>query len=160
MRSDPRLAVTGDARVQLGLALQPLVATLVAFACLGTPAALGTAVFVGVAAVPITAFVAYPLLRRLLKRGPVLALHALVAGVVLGNIPSAIALVILAIGGLRETGALPDAGDLAAGVGRSSAVGSLAGLASAGVFWLVAGPRIAAASRASRGDSSATTPAR
>jgi len=146
MRSDPRLSVASDRRVQIGLALQPVVATLVALVLLGTPAALPAAVFVGITAVLITAFVAYPLLHWLLKRGPVAAAHAFFAGVVLGNIPSAIALVILAIRGLR-TGALLNPGELATGVGRSFTVGSLVGLASAGVFWLVAGPRITAASR-------------
>jgi len=69
-----------------------------------------------------------------------------VSGVLLGNIPSAVALTAVAIGQLRDTGAGLDPAELLAAVSRSSPLGSGPGLASAAAFWMIAGSRIAAAS--------------
>lgn len=126
-----------DRRVQMGLAVQPFVAAALGFAFFPVHAAshggrstdlLGTAivhaVFVGITATLITGCAAYPVLCWLLARGRVTLARTVLIGALLGNIPSAIALLGIAIGTVNRAGALPDPAILVGGVWRLTVLGS------------------------------------
>ena len=141
----------------VGFALQPIVTAATAFVLFpflemtgkplygGSPAdplaaAAGFAVVTGVLGVFVTVFAGVPLFSWLssrppLKRGPILA-----AGVLLGNLPSALITMTLAA---RYTLPWYRVTYGAAGLLRIVIFGSLLGLAGAGTFWCVAGSYIA-----------------
>jgi hypothetical protein len=101
------LAVSSEPRVLLALALQPLLAALLAAALVplvditgrplygGRPmdmvdAAVAFALGISIVAAAITLFGECPVLLWLLRRGPVRRRHALVSGLILGNVPTAL----------------------------------------------------------------------
>lgn len=151
----PVLSTLAERRVQAGLAVQPFVAAAVAFGLFpvleaATPGttvggvlgpAIAIAVFVGITAAIITGCVAYPAFRWLLKRGRVTAATTIVSGMVLGNIPLAVAFIALAGGGGGEGG--PPRGSMELNFEFASLVrllfGTIIGGVSAAVFWWIAG---------------------
>jgi hypothetical protein len=146
------LSPAAERRVQVGLAVQPFVAAALNFVLFpaleythagrtvnALGAAIGVSLYVGIAAVIITAFAAYPLLCWLLTRVRLTAMHAVTAGIALGNIPAAISILLVTFSTLNRTGALPAAGTLLSGSSRGVAFGSLIGAGSAFVFWQIAG---------------------
>lgn len=96
------------------------------------------AVFIGIAGVVITVGFAYPAFLWLLRRGHVSLTQTIVSGAILGNVPSAVVIGGLVLGGLRETGAMPTLGELVAFVDFASLLGSIAGATAAAVFWWIA----------------------
>jgi hypothetical protein len=158
----PNLSRAGALRVFLGLAVQPFVNALLAFIifpivdytgralCGGRPvdpfdAALSLALGVGIVGVVVTIFGALPALVWLRARRAVTRTRVLIGGAVLGNAPSA-----LIVGGMLVSrlahGEMPrDVFDLLYGpVGaiRTIAFGTFIGVASAAVFWGLAGRHI------------------
>jgi hypothetical protein len=96
------------------------------------------AAFIGIAGVVITVCLAYPAFLWLLRRGHVSLTKTIVSGAILGNVPSAVVIGGLVLGGLRETGTIPSLGELVAFVDVASVIGSIAGATSAAVFWWIA----------------------
>ena len=144
MRHGQKLSATAERKVALGLAAQPLVAALVGFVVLRVvnsapiQTAFVIAVFIGIAGVVITIGLAYPAFRWLLGRGHVSLTQTIVSGAILGNVPSAVVVGGLVLGGLRETGTMPTLGELVAFVDFASLLGSIAGATAAAVFWWIA----------------------
>jgi hypothetical protein len=150
----PRSSPADAPRVMLGLALQPFVAALTGFAlvlargALGAygdgyspdrvGAAAGAGVFVGIAAVFLTVFGAYPALRWMLTRGAVTRTHAVAAGALLGCVPGAMFVAASTLAAVRGGAAL-DPMPLLAGTRVSLLIGSTVGVVCASVFWLLAG---------------------
>lgn len=156
--ADRELSAAAERRVQHGLAVQPLVAALAGFVVFRVmyyaaplQTALVIAVFIGIAGIVITVCLAYPAFLWLLRRGRVSSTSTIVSGVILGNVPSAIAIGATALGRLRQAGTIPDPSELVAAGARASLVGSVAGAASAAVFWWIAGRHIDVERRASGG---------
>jgi hypothetical protein len=89
-------------------------------------------VLVGISGLLVTAFGAYPALRWLLRRGTVTRRHALISGALLGTVPGAIIVGAFGDSGARE-------GELTDALLRLIVFGSLIGVASAAVFWWLAG---------------------
>jgi hypothetical protein len=95
----------------------------------------------GVVASFVTGFGAYPTLRWLLKRGPLTRAQTMIGGVVLGNVPGALIVLLLAARHLSR-GVSPTLENTmygAAGAVRIVLLGSILGLACALVFWRLAG---------------------
>jgi hypothetical protein len=118
--------------------VQPFAGAALAF--VGIPlvdpggSALSFALAFAIAAGLVTLCVALPLVAWLLTRGPLRLRTILLSGVVLGNVPIAIMLV-LAVA-MRQ----PDAGPMWSGPAeaiRVLATGSIFGLAGATLFWLI-----------------------
>ena len=161
MTHSRHLSRAGELRVLLGLAVQPFVTALLAFSTfpvidytgralyIGRPsdpfdAAMSFAVGVGLVGLIVTIFGALPSLLWLLKRGPVSRRQVLISGAVLGNIPSALIVLGLAASRLSD-GAMPELSQLTygpAGAIRAIAFGSFIGMASAAIFWWLAGRHI------------------
>jgi hypothetical protein len=148
--------------VLAGLAVQPLVAALLAFVTFpltdytgrlaygGRPvdsvrSAIAFAIGVGIVGLATTVLGALPVLGWALKRGPLTRRRVIVAGAILGNIPSAVIVSGLAIGQL-SSGSTPTLNALTygyLGLFRIVAFGSFVGLGSAAVFWWLAGRHVA-----------------
>ena len=128
-----------ERRVSIAFFSQPFVAAAVALAVFPAP----VAVAVWIVAIPITGCAAYPAYEWLLRRQSITFAWTFLAGIVCGNIPAFVALVLMSLSGLTSTGHLPPVSELAHGVERAVAVGSLAGAVSASVFWLIAGRFVA-----------------
>lgn len=120
-----------------GLAIQPFVAGLVGAALFRGWIVMG--VLVGVVATLITVLVAFPTLLWILKRGPLTLHTTLISGMLLGNIPAALAAVLPLMTGRQPS-------ELASLI-RPSAFGSIVGVVSAASFWYAAGRHIAAEQR-------------
>jgi hypothetical protein len=139
-------SITDERAIGRGLIAAPFAAAVVGFLLpiwsfgpgrtIGYPiqAALVMAVLFGLSGTLITMCVAYPLALLLRKRGAVNLVTAIVSGAVLGNVPAAIGI----IGTLITTGSVYLGGFMLA-----SAVGSTAGIAAAGAFWMLARPHFA-----------------
>ena len=109
-------------------------------------AALAFALGVGVAALPVTVFVAVPVFLRLLRRGHISQAEVMCWGALLGNIPSALIVLVLAAQLLRS-GASVDLDNLTYGVpgaARAIILGAVVGAGSASVFWWIAGRHLPA----------------
>ena len=158
--TEPQTLTPGqESRLLHGLVVQPFVAAALAFALFplvdytgrlvyggGRPAdpietAMGFGVMTGVVASFVTGFVAYPTLHWLLKRGPLTLAQTLIGGVVLGNVPGALIVLLLAARHLsREvTPTLENTTYGAVGAIRIVMLGSILGLVCALVFWGLAG---------------------
>ena len=153
------LTPAAEGRVAIALLLMPFVSAalgfllfpLLALTMEGRPADMidGAVAFglgMGIAAVLVIVFGALPLLVWLLKRGPVTLRHALLAGAVLGNlpwVPFAIRLLSMGLGWEVLTGGH----QWLLGAWRAVLFGSAIGMASAGVFWLLAGRQLQAESK-------------
>jgi ABC-type nitrate/sulfonate/bicarbonate transport system substrate-binding protein len=97
----------------------------------------------GMASLPVIVFGVLPVLVWLLKRGPVTLRHALLAGAVLGNLPWVpFAMRLLSMGLGREV--LTGGHAWLLGAWRAVLFGSAIGMASAAVFWLLAGRQLQA----------------
>ncbi|HET9360522.1 MAG TPA: hypothetical protein VFO58_12290 [Vicinamibacterales bacterium] len=160
MRDAHTLSPAGEARVILGFAVQPFVTGLLGFGLFpvvdytgralygGRPvdaldAAISLGAGVGIAGLLVTLF-AFPTLMWLLKRGPVTRRHALISGAVLGNVPGALIVSLLAISRFRQ-GVMPGLGDLTygpAGAIHAIVLGSFIGVTAAAVFRWLAGRSI------------------
>ena len=158
MTESRSLTREGELKVLLGFAAQPFAATLIAFALFpiveitgrglygGYPsdrldAAVSMAFGVGVAALPVTVFVAVPVFLRLLRRGHISQAEVMCWGALLGNIPSALIVLSLAAQLLRS-GASADLDNLTYGVpgaARAIILGAIVGAGSASIFWWIAG---------------------
>jgi hypothetical protein len=148
------LTPAAEGRVAIALLLMPFVSAALGFLLFpillltieGTPADMidGAVAFglgIGIASVLVIVFGALPLLVWLLKRGPVTRRHALLAGAVLGNLPWVlIAMRLLSMGLGWEV--LTGGHQWLLGSWRALLFGSTIGMASAGVFWLLAGRQL------------------
>jgi len=152
----------GALRVFVALAVQPAVVALLAFALFplvdvtgrplyrGRPAdpldaAVAFAAGAGVVGLLMTVFGALPALIWSLQRGPVTRRRVLLGGAVLGNVPGVLIVLLLAMSRLAR-GEAPSFDNLTYGpIGalRALVTASLLGLASAGVFWWLAGSQLA-----------------
>lgn len=170
MRHAGTLSPFGELRVLLGLAVQPFVTALLAFAIFpvveytgrllygGSPsdsvdAAISFAAGVGIVGLVLTIFGALPSLAWLLKRGPVTRRQALISGALLGNVPGVIIVGALAFRRVSQS-AIPGLSELTygpAGAVRAIAIGSFLGVASASVFWWLAGRHIGVEQQTSAG---------
>ncbi|HKE83951.1 MAG TPA: hypothetical protein VKB50_09360 [Vicinamibacterales bacterium] len=155
-------SAAGEARVLLGLAVQPLVTAALGIALFpivevtgrslyhGRPAdpidaAISFGLGMGITGLLVTVFGAFPTLMWLVNRGPVTRRQALISGAVLGNLPGALIVSGLALSRVNE-GIVPTLNDMTYGpVGalRTIAFGTVIGTVSAAVFWLMAGHRLA-----------------
>ena len=163
----PPLAVGSEPRVHLALVVQPFLATVLAAVLFPLVNATGRPLYggrpvdmldsagafalgVGIVAAGIMLFGACPLLLWLLRRGPVMRRHAIVSGLVLGNVPTALAIVERALSGAGTTvigGGLLDAVYGPAGAVRAIVFGSVMGITLALVFYRICGDRLAGAGR-------------
>lgn len=154
-----------EIRVLVGFAIQPFVAALlglVTFPALnyiahlryggrpGDPwdAAMSVALAAGLAGLFVTIIGALPLLAFLLSRGPISRKQVFTSGVVLGNVPLGIIALLVASQSNVSTppmGSSQLTGDPLLGLVQALAFGSFFGAACAGVFWLVAGRHLGAA---------------
>ena len=147
---EEKLTPGAEGRVAIAFLLTPFVSAalgfmlfpLLALTIEGTPDMIDGAVAfglgIGIASVLVIVFGALPLLVWLLKRGPVTRRHALVAGAVLGNlpwVPFAMRLLSMGLGWEVLTGGH----QWLLGAWRAVLFGSAIGMASAAVFWLLAG---------------------
>jgi hypothetical protein len=157
--SEQSLTPAQESTLMRGLLVQPFVAAALAFALFPLidysgrlvygggrtvdpiETAVGFGVMAGVVASFVTGFVAYPSLRWLLKRGPLTSAQTMIGGVVLGNLPGALLVLLLAARHLsREvTPTLENTTYGAAGAVRIVMLGSILGLVCALVFWRLAG---------------------
>lgn len=117
--------------VMRGLAVQPLVAGAVAFLVAPFPVSVVLGGFFAIAGALIT-LVAYPVLLTLIRRRQLTRERTLVSGALLGNIPAALVGLFLIVG--RSS----TAGDFL-NLLYPTAVGTLAGVAGAAVFWVMSG---------------------
>ena len=157
--SERMLTPAQESRLMRGLLVQPFVAAALAVALFPLidytgrlvygggrtidpiETAVGFGVMAGVVASFVTGFVAYPSLRWLLKRGPLTRSQAMTGGVVLGNVPGALIVSLLAARHLSR-GVSPTLENTAygpAGAARIVVLGSILGLVCALVFWRLAG---------------------
>ena len=159
MKEPQPLTPAQESRLLRGLLVQPFVAAALAFALFPLvdytgrlvydvgrtvdpiETALGFGLMAGVVASFVTGFVAYPSLQWLLKRGPLTRAQTMVGGVVIGNTPGAVIVLLLAARHLSREVAptLENTTYGAAGAVRIVMLGSVLGLACALVFWLLAG---------------------
>ena len=151
----PRAA--DQSRVLVGIAVQPVVAAMLAFSTFsivaftgrllygGRPAdpvdsAISFAFGVGIVGLLVTVFAATPMLLWLQTRGPVTRRQVLACGAILGNLPSV--LIVLSLAPSRaNAGALTNLDQLTYGLLgaiRALAFGTFMGVASATVFWWIA----------------------
>jgi len=151
----PRAADQSSVRV--GLAVQPMVAALLAFSAFsivtltgrsvygGRPvdpldAAVSFAIGVAVVGTLVTVFAASPALLWLQTRGPVTRRQVLACGAILGNLPSL--LIVFSLAASRpNAGALANLDQLTygpLGAIRALVFGTFIGVASATVFWCIA----------------------
>jgi hypothetical protein len=144
--------------VLLGLAIQPFFTALfgfVAFVIIDyvarmsggrrsvdpADAAVGLAVGGGIAGTLVTVLAALPILMWLLKKGPLTRKQVLRFGIVLGNVPVALILISLAASRLTQ-GPTLELGDMSTGATTALFAilfGSTVGVASAALFWWLAG---------------------
>ena len=112
--------------------MQPVLAGVLGF-LLFPPfeVAIAIGVFFAMTATVITGCVAYPLLLMLINRGQLTRRRTLVAGVLLGNIPAAIAGVLMIVSGSHDPAL--------ASLIPSVTVGTLTGGISAAAFWVLSG---------------------
>src|SRR5512134_1676807 len=115
MNEPQTLTPAQESRLLRGLVVQPFVAAALAFALFPlidytgrlvygggrtidpVETAVGFGVMTGVVASFVTGFVAYPSLQWLLKRGPLTRAQTVIGGVVLGNVPGALIVLLLAV---------------------------------------------------------------
>jgi hypothetical protein len=148
----------GELRVFYGFAVQPFVAALITFVLFPLVAITGQALYggwptdmldaavsfafgAGIAALLITVFAALPLFLLLLRRGHISQGEVLFSGAVVGNIPSALIVLGLALR-LSSSGAAVDLDSLTYGLpgaARAIVLGSVVGAGSTAVFWWIAG---------------------
>ena len=128
-----------ERRVSIAFFCQPFVAAVAALAFFPKEVAFA----VWIVAIPITGCAAYPAYEWLRRRQRITPAWTVLAGIVCGNIPAIVALVLLSLSGLTSTGHLPPVSELAHGVQRAVAFGSVAGAVSASAFWLMAGRLVA-----------------
>src|SRR5690349_13928850 len=146
------LSAAAQGRVAIAFLLVPfasatagvVVFPLVAFGIGGRPTDMldGAVAFglgLGLASVFVTGFCAFPLFVWLSKRGPVTLAHTLLAGAVLGNLPGMLITIRLLSMGVGWEEAFVGDGAWLFGAFRAVLFGSAIGLASAAVFWMVAG---------------------
>jgi hypothetical protein len=111
-------------------------------------AARGFAILAGVLGLLVTTCGAVPVVYWLMKRGPVSLAQLALAGLALGNMPFAIyaaAMIPFAIGHLvagTMSQHLAHVSELLAGVVRALVIGSVLGVVSAVVFWLIGVRRV------------------
>ncbi len=153
MRHAQTSSPADDPGVMRGLAVQPFVTALLGSGVflldherlassserLADPIEAATAFggLVGIFGLLVTAFGAYPALRWLVKRGPVTRRHALISGALLGNVPAALIVGLIAISSARQ-GTMTGFFDFVygpAGLLRLIVFGSFIGAASAAMFW-------------------------
>ena len=159
MKEPQTLTPAQESSLLRGLVVQPFVAAALAFALFPLvdytgrlvygsgrtvdpiETAVGFGVMAGVVASFVTGLIAYPSLNWLLKRGPLRRAQTVLGGVVLGNVPGALIVLLLAARHLsREvTPTLENTTYGAAGAIRIVILGSILGLACALVFWWLAG---------------------
>lgn len=159
MNQPQTLTPAEENRLLLGLVVQPFVAAALAFALFPlveytgrlvygggrtvdpVEAATGFAIMAGVVASFVAGVVAYPSILWLLKRGPLTRAQTMVGGVVLGNVPGALIVLVLATRHLSR-GVTPNLENVAYGGGgalRIVVLGSVLGLVCAAVFWWAGG---------------------
>lgn len=150
----------GSARLWLAFAALPVVNAIVGFCAFplvwrlgnhgafrpmdSSQAAAGFALLAGALGLVVTLFGALPVVMRLVRRGDVSLRSLAAAGLLLGNVPFALyvalilpfAIVRLIDGTLSEH--LLPASELVAGTLRALLIGSVFGVISAVVFWLLA----------------------
>jgi hypothetical protein len=157
--NEQALTPAQESRLMRGLLVQPFVAAALAFALFPLvdytgrlvygggrtvdpiETAVGFGVMAGVVASFVTGFVAYPSLRWLLKRGPLTRAQTMTGGIVLGNVPGALIVLLLAARhlGRQVTPTLENTTYGAGGAVRIVVLGSIVGLVCAHVFWWLAG---------------------
>ena len=141
----------------MGLVAQPLVAAAAAFvlfpaldytaeaagvyhgrAADPTGAAISVAFGAALAAVFVVIFGALPAIGWLSRRRPLTLSTSLIAGAVLGNLPSAVILLLATLNGegLRSSGR-----PVTLGLVRALAFGACVGMACGAAFWAIAGTR-------------------
>jgi hypothetical protein len=147
---DDPLSGRKDARLLLGMAVQPIVAGLLGFVTFPMFEATNTALNLGrasdpldaavslslglaIAASAITLFVAFPIIAWRLNRGPVALQETLITGAAVGNVPL---LVIAGLATITDNVASNSAGSLV--LLRGIIAGSFFGIAGAAAFWVVA----------------------
>jgi hypothetical protein len=150
--------MSSEPRRVLGFLITPFVGGLAAFLCFpafewagraswgGFPSSMmDAAVAFGfgtfLVATIVTVFGAVPAFAWLYRRGAVSFRQTLISGVLLGNAPFALAVVGIVIVQIVKGDASPDIGRNwygASGAARTIALGSVVGLVSASVFWVVA----------------------
>jgi len=124
-----------------------LVFPLVAFGIGGRAAdmldgAIAFGLGMGIASIFVTGFGAFPLLVWLLKRGPVTLRQSLLAGAALGNLPVILIVIRLLSMGAGWEEVFVGGRDWLFGAIRAVLFASTIGLASAAVFWVVAGRQL------------------
>ena len=147
----PRLSPAAEGKIAIALILMPFVSAAIGFLLFpfvaagigGRPVdmldgAIAFGLGMGIASLLVIVFGALPLLVWLLKRGPVTLRHALLSGAALGNLPVLLIVIRLLSMGLGSE-AFFGGREWALGAWRAVLVGSAIGMASAAVFWLVAG---------------------
>ena len=159
MKEPQTLTSAQESSLLRGLVVQPFVAAALAFALFPLvdytgrmvygggrtvdpiETAVGFGVMAGVAASVVTGLIAYPSLIWLLKRGPLTRTQTMIGGVVLGNVPGVLIVLLLAVRHLsREVSpTLENTTYGAAGAVRIIMLGSILGLVCALVFWRRAG---------------------
>jgi len=161
MREARTLSVEDEKTLMRGLAVQPFVAAAMAFLLFpgidytgvlvhGAPAgefleaAFPFSVLVGMAGSFVTGLLVYPVLRWLLKRGPLTKTTTLISGAVFGNVPCALIVAALAARHVSRgvTPTLSNTTYSAAGALRLVVLGTLIGVVSAAVFWFLSGRRL------------------
>ena len=112
-----------------------------------TGAAIGIGISVGLVAIPLAALVALPSLAWLLRRGSITLTKTLVAGALIGNLPFVVGFVLIALQRPREgMSSLPPGAAFEAPMVHPLwriLFASVIGLASAAVFWFIAGRSLA-----------------
>jgi len=169
MRQARRLSTAEELKVGLGLMVQPFAAGLAAFFLFPfmewsdraiyarqgivyrsgdvMDSAIAVAVGMGLAAIPVTVLGALPSLVWLLRRGPITRTQTFLAGALIGNVPLFLGFILAWLSGPGNSpppsfASLPPPPAVLT-LGRSVIFISAVGLASAAVFWLVAGRHLA-----------------
>jgi hypothetical protein len=154
---------TQEMRVLIGLVTQPLVAAVAAFVLFPaldytaeiagvyqgrasdpTGAAMSVAFGAALASVFVVVFGALPAIGWLSRRRPITLAASLIAGAVLGNLPSAF---ILLLATLNGEGPWSGGRPVALGLVRAIAFGSCVGMACGAAFWGIAGSAAARSPR-------------
>jgi hypothetical protein len=104
-------------------------------------AVLAFTVSVGVLSVLVTLFGAVPAVAWCLSRGPLNGRQVFLGGVLLGNSPFALGVLVSILSGETDFGR---GATVVAGAVRSLVLGSFFGLAGASAFWAIARPRFEA----------------
>ena len=120
-----------------GLAVQPLIAGTVGFFLLPPSGpAIVMGVFFAMTGAAITGCIAYPIMRRFIRRRQLTLVRTLASGALLGNIPAAIAATAI-------MAASTDTAAKLASLLLPIGVGTVTGMIMAAAFWALSGRRIA-----------------